>query len=232
MSIFLNLSLIDIAPIKDYTSVLWLSIDYIPKENGFPQKEELEKLEAFEDKIVKIFREKFEAIFVGRLTSDNSRDFYFYFKEAPEVDYILSENLKNFTSYDFYFDDDKNWALYFNVLYPNPKQNQSIINRKVLLNMRKNGDSLQEPREVNHWAYFKSKKDRNTFEKTIRYEKFKIIRKNMDNQENLPYGIVFSRKDKVDFDEIDKYTIELFIIAEKLNGLYDGWETEIVKDKK
>ncbi|NQX80824.1 MAG: ribonuclease E inhibitor RraB [Flavobacteriaceae bacterium] len=37
------------------------------------------------------------------------------------------------------------------------------------------------------------------------------------------------RVDKVGYDEIDEYTLELWEKAQELNGDYDGWETSIEK---
>ncbi|WP_081979178.1 ribonuclease E inhibitor RraB [Lacinutrix jangbogonensis] len=41
------------------------------------------------------------------------------------------------------------------------------------------------------------------------------------------FVISVSRIDKVSYDEIDEYTLELWQKASDLNGDYDGWETSI-----
>lgn len=231
MSIFVNIGLSRIAPIANYSTLLCISIDYTSKENGFPIDEDLDKLSSIHESLIEAFREKFKAIHAGSITSDGTRAFFIYFKKEVQVKKMLFKLLQGFSSHTYCFSKDKNWDLFWGVLMPSEDQHQSIQNGRVLDDMESQGDSLQKARKVSHWAYFKSEKDQNSFEKSVESENFKVLSKSFDKENSLPFEIVFSRVDHVNYDDIDVYTIKLYHIAKALNGNYDGWECETFPDK-
>jgi hypothetical protein len=231
MSIFVNVGLSRITPIVNYSTLLCISINYTSKDNGFPIDEDLDKLSSIHENLIDAFQEKFKAIHAGSITSDGTRDFFIYFKKEVQVEKMLSKLLQGFSSHTYHFSKDKNWGLFWSVLMPSENQYQSIQNGRVLYDMESQGDLLQKAREVSHWAYFKSEKDQNSFQEAVENENFKVLNKSFDKENSLPFEIVFSRVDHVNYDEIDVYTINLYHIAKTLNGNYDGWECETFPDK-
>jgi len=132
--------------------------------------------------------------------------------------------------FDFGHNEDKKWSGYFDFLYPLPRQMQIIQNRRVLEQLEKGGDNLTKEREVFHWIYFKTKSEIDQFEKFTNDLGFKTKNKAKTEQPNeYKFVIQISRIDKVGYDEIDEYTLELWQKASELNGDYDGWETSIEK---
>lgn len=232
-SIAVDLGLKSVAPILDKQNILWISLKMNnPREDGLSSNEEFEKLGNIENQIVNSIVKNHNAIFVGRLTSDNHRDFYFYFGETKNYEKTVSEVMQNFSDYKYEIGTkvDKEWDGYLNFLFPQPEQYQIIQNRKVVDNLVKNGDKLEKKREVMHWIYFTNENDRENFIQKIASENFKVEVKNkVKENKEFSYNLRISRIDKVDYENIDDFTIHLWKLANENNGDYDGWETSVEK---
>lgn len=122
MAIFLNKGLSKVAPMEGYSTLLWLSIPYTPKKNGFPLDEELNQLECIEDVIEDFFLKNYKAIYAGRTTTNGSRDFYLYFQEKISLEEALTNLPVSIPSYEYHFSQDKEWGLFWCVLMPDTEQ--------------------------------------------------------------------------------------------------------------
>jgi len=233
-SLFVDLGLHKIAPLNDKPNVVWISIKMNnPREDGLSSSEECNLLAEIEDHVVDEIRSKFNSVYVGRLTSDGHRDLYFYLGDTMLYDKTLSEIMVAYPKYHFDYGSkpDKEWAGYFDFLYPSPQQFQSIQNRRVIDQLEKSGDKLTKAREVDHWIFFKTEKDRDTFLSKIKPEGFSIVDRDYDKKlGELPYRLHIKRVDKVDSDSVDEYVIHLWKLAAECNGDYDGWETSVEKE--
>jgi uncharacterized protein (TIGR01619 family) len=233
-SIATDLSLANIAPIKGQDNVVYVSIKMPnPREDGLSSNEDVDELWQIEDEIIKAFdNNKLNYTFAGRLTSNGFRDLYFFGENTILMEKQISSSMTVFPKYEFDFGHkpDKEWSEYFDFLYPLPRQMQIIQNRRVLDQLEKEGDDLTKSREVFHWIYFKTEKELEQYENFTKSLGFKTLKKGKTKQSSdFNFVISVSRVDKVGFDEIDDYTLELWEKAEELNGEYDGWETSIEK---
>lgn len=233
-SLFVDLGLHKVAPIKDKPNVVWISIKMEnPRKDGLSSSEESNLLAEIEDNLVDKIHSKFKSVYVGRLTSDGHRDLYFYFGDTTLYDKAISDVMVAYPKYHFDHGSktDKDWGGYFDFLYPSPQQFQSIQNRRVIDQLEKGGDKLTKPREVDHWIFFKSDNERANFLTKIKTEGFTIVDKDYDKKLGaLPYRLHIKRVDKVDWNSVDDYVIHLWKIATECNGDYDGWETSVEKD--
>ncbi|MEJ4089353.1 DUF695 domain-containing protein [Galbibacter orientalis] len=233
-SIATDLNLINIAPINGQENVVYVSIKMPnPKENGLSSNEDADELWKIEDAIIKAFdSNKLNYTFAGRLTSNGFRDLYFFGENTILMEKEVSSTMTAFPKYEFDFGHkpDKEWSGYFDFLYPLPRQMQVIQNRRVLEQLEKGGDDLTKAREVFHWIYFKTQNELDQFESFTTSLGFETKNKGKTEQPNeYKFVISISRVDKVGYDEIDEYTLELWEKAQELNGDYDGWETSIEK---
>lgn len=93
------------------------------------------------------------------------------------------------------------------------------------------GDPLTKAREVNHWVYFKTVEDRETFFTEVSTKGFTLQNKGyIDDSNEYPYSIQISRIDPVDSESVNDYTIYSYKTALEYNGDYDGWETSVETD--
>ena len=233
-SLFVDLSLHNVAPIKDKPNIMWISIKMNnPREDGLSSSEESNLLAEIEDHLVDGINLKFNSVYVGRLTSNGQRDLYFYLGDTTGYDKVVSNIMVAYSKYQFEYGSkaDKDWSGYFDLLYPSPQQFQSIQNRRVIDQLEKNGDKLTKAREVDHWMFFKTDNDRGKFLTKIKPDNFIIVDKDYDKKlGKLPYRLHIKRIDKVDWDSVDYYVIQLWKLATECNGEYDGWETSVQKD--
>lgn len=233
-SFYVDLGLVRVAPLIDKPNLVWVSVNMNnPREDGLSSNEEFDTLSAVEDRLKDFMVSKHKSTYVGRLTSDGSRDFYFYMGDTTLYEKTISESMVAFPNYifDFGIKEDKKWEQYFNFIYPNPRQFQSIQNRRVVENLEKEGDLLLKARPVDHWIYFKSDSDRTDFLKKIEHLKFDII--SCDEKTpfgDYPYKLQLSRIDNVDLSSVNNYVLDLWEFANECNGDYDGWETSIEKE--
>jgi uncharacterized protein (TIGR01619 family) len=233
-SIATDLNLINIAPVNGQESVIYVSIKMPnPREDGLSSNKDADELWKIEDEIIKAFEtNNLNYTFAGRLTSDGFRDLYFFGENAILMEKHVSTAMTAFPKYKFDFGHkpDKEWSGYFDFLYPLPRQMQEIQNRRVLEQLEKGGDDLTKPREVFHWIYFKTQNELDQYESFTNSLGFKTKNKGKTEQTNeYKFVISVSRVDKVGYNEINEYTLELWEKAQELNGDYDGWETSIEK---
>jgi uncharacterized protein (TIGR01619 family) len=233
-SFYVDLGIEKIAPLTDKPNLVWISVTMNnPREDGLSSNEEFDTLSAIEDRLQKFINSKHNSIYAGRLTTDGRRDFYFYMDDTTLYDKTISESMVAFPTYtfDFGIKEDSQWEQYLNFIYPNPRQFQSIQNRRVVDNLEKNGDPLTKARQVDHWIYFKTDGDRTDFLNKIKPLKFGIVSGNEKTSfGGFPYKLHISRVDNVDLDSVDDYVLDLWEFANECNGDYDGWETSVEKE--
>lgn len=233
-SFYIDLGLSKVAPLTDKPNLVWVSVNMNnPREDGLSSNEEFDTLLAIEDRLQEFIINNHNSTYAGRLTTDGRRDFYFYMGDTTLFDKTISESMVAFPNYtfDFGIKEDNQWEQYFNFMYPNPRQIQSIQNRRVIDNLEKNGDPLTKARAVDHWIYFKTDSDRTEFLKKIEPLKFDIVSGDEKTSfGDFPYKLHISRIDKVDLDSVDNYVLDLWEFANECNGDYDGWETSVEKE--
>ncbi len=233
-SFYVDLGLSKVAPLIDKPNLVWVCVNMNnPKENGLSSNDEFEKLSEIQNTLQAVISRRHNAIYAGRLTSNNQRNFYFYLGNPASYDKTITEAMRAFPSYmyEFGIQEDKEWKSYFEFMYPNPRQLQSIKNRRVIDTLKEQGDSLTKERKVYHWIYFKTQKDRESFLLKLKDEGFQIIDQNVEkNNVEFPYSLQIARVDNVDIDSVNKYTGHVLDVSEQCNGEYDGWETSVEKD--
>lgn len=206
-----------------------------PQETGMITREEHITISPIEEKIVDIIASKFDAIHVGTMTFQGRRENSFYASTSEGFDQVVESVKEEFPEYECRSNAAENpeWSYYFELMYPNPYELQSMNNRSVLFNLQESGDSLEQERPVMHWAYFPSQAARSQFISVVQEKGFSIEQESQAETEDdpLPFGVQVERVDHVDQASIDEVTINLSELADSLEGNYDGWETMVVKDE-
>jgi len=231
-SMYLDLALNRVAPIKEKNYLLTIVLTMNdPQENGFSSNEESEILFKIEDKIVEAVAEPFDAIFTGRETCDGARIFYFYSGNNKDIKKTVKDVMKGFSDYEYelYFEEDSKWKQYFKHLYPTKYEMHTIMNRRVVENLKSKGDVLTEPREVDHYIYFKKEKLKNEFLEEAKKLEYKVTSERTDEKDkNYPLSVRLTKIDPVTYHDVLDYTSVLYDLAEQYEGNYDGWETKLI----
>ena len=230
-SIRINLALDKIAPIENYATRIWFSVKLKnPDSNGFTTKEEFPKICQIEDDIVDALTEK-GAIMAGALKTNGTFDLYLYSKKTDNYEEIIHKVMaKNHSEYEYAtdFKEDKTWEDYFNFLYPNEYEYQSIQNQKILFQLGQHGDNPEIEREIDQWLYFDSEEKRENYIAEVQQIGYKILSKENGTEDSETFfQLNISRANST--IEIDDYVWELIDIAKKHNANYDGWGCPIAK---
>ncbi|HBH51003.1 MAG TPA: hypothetical protein DDY91_03835, partial [Planctomycetaceae bacterium] len=122
-------------------------------------------------------------------------------------------------------EDDPDWNLYFEQLYPSELNLLSIKNRRHTEHLASLGDQLHEPRPVKHSIHFASPHAREQFVKSIAAEGFEIsLNETPEPDAEYRYGVELTRRDRVDLDSIDGMAVDLSLRIMEWGGEYDGWD--------
>ena len=229
-SIRTNLALIEVAPLEGLTQRLQFYIKMQnPRPDGLSSNEEYPILCAIEDAI----GEKAEAtgaVSAGVVKSEGFLELWFYTQNAEALAKTCEEALQAFEGYQSGYNiaEDPEWEDYFGFLYPDEFSYQTMQNRKVLMQLEKNGDKMEVPREIDHFIYFKEAAQQQAFAKEAEAKGFKVrfnddefVEDRKAEGKEYPYMVEATREDSpLDIDDIVWNLLEL---ASPFEGNYDGW---------
>ena len=229
-SLFVDLGLADVAPDSSRPWLLWAWVHMnAPREDGLLDREEAPQLDLIEQALMEAVEDATAGELVGRIMTDGRQEFYFYGPTHIGFEDAVALTMRQFGDYRFDsgVEQDPEWNHYLRVLYPSPHDVQRIKNRHVIQVLTENGDQLEKPRIVAHWAYFPSEAARAAFVAEARQRKYAVISEHKVDEPDHPepYCAQLERIDPVDWNAINEVTIELYDLAEASGGQYDGWET-------
>ena len=229
-----NLALTDFQFTANYPKRLELQILYKnADENGFPTREEGEYVYSIEDAIVEII-EQHGDILAGIVKCDERVRIVSYAKNElgyyDEISEMMSEKFPDY-AYTLAVVEDEDWELYFQALYPDRYEYQSIMNMRLIENIKSDGDSMV-PRVLEHCLLFKTEENGEAFLAKVMEDGFiKLSSENLSDNEDIdkeyPYVLVIGREDA--FENIDEIVWYLMDLAEEFDGEYSGWGCHIVK---
>ena len=229
-SIRTNLALIEVAPLEGLTQRLQFCIKMKnPRPDGLSSNEEYPILCDIEDAIGEKAKAA-GAVLVSVIKSEGVLELWFYCDNAETLVDICQKTLGNFEGYlyqDFSVEDPE-WEDYFGFLYPDEFSYQTMQNRKVLMQLEKNGDKMEVPREIDHFIYFKEAAQQQAFAKEAEAKGFKVRFNNDEFVEDrkaegkeYPYMVEATREDSP--LAIDDIVWDLLELASPFEGNYDGW---------
>ena len=229
-----NLALRDFEHTANYPKRLHLQILYKnANDNGFPTREEGEYVYHIEDAVEEIVKQHGDML-VGVVKCDERAHIFAYAKNelgyGDEISEMMSENFPDY-AYTVAVVDDPDWELYFQGLYPDRYEYQSIMNMRLIENIKSDGDSMV-PRVLEHCLLFKTEENGEAFLAKVMEDSFiKLSSENQTDNEDIdkeyPYVLVIGREDA--FENIDEIVWYLMDLAEEFEGEYSGWGCHIVK---
>jgi regulator of RNase E activity RraB len=228
-SILVDLGLRETAPDAARGTLLRTRIPLlVPREDGLSDESETESLYAIEDALFQELGRGLGARYVGRCTRAGQREFFYYGRGGARFPVALLSVQMKFPQYQFEAEteDDPDWNIYFEQLYPTEIDLLSIQNRRVTEQLADLGDTLLEPRQVTHSMYFATPHSREQFLKTIAAEGFGISLKETEEPDaEYRYGVDLTRQDRVDLNSIDGLVVDLYLRVVQAGGEYEGWDT-------
>ena len=229
-----NLALRNFEYTANYPKRLHLQILYKnADDNGFPTREEGEYVYSIEDAVEEIVEQHGDML-VGVLKCDERVRIFAYTKNElgyyDEISAVMSKNFPDY-AYTLAIVDDPDWELYFQALYPDRYEYQSIMNMRLIEDIKSDGDSMV-PRVLEHCLLFKTEEHGEAFLAKVMEDGFiKLSSENQTDNEDIdkeyPYVLVIGREDA--FENIDEIVWYLMDLAEEFDGEYSGWGCHVVK---
>ena len=229
-----NLALRDFEYTANYPNRLHLQILYKNADDyGFPTREEGEYVYSIEDAVEEIV-EQHGDVLAGVVKCDERARIFAYVKNElgyyDEISAMMSEKFPEY-AYTLAIVEEPDWELYFQALYPDRYEYQSIMNMRLIEDIKSDGDSMV-PRVLEHCLHFKTEENGEAFLAKVMEDGFiKLSSENLTDNEDIdkeyPYLLVIGRED--DFEDIDEIVWYLMDLAEEFDGDYDGWGCHIVK---
>ncbi|WP_435921509.1 DUF695 domain-containing protein [Paenibacillus sp. DYY-L-2] len=200
-----------------------------PDGNGLTSNQEANVLYELEDSIHDSLGDHY--MFVGRVTTDGRRDFFYYTDSADgsRLKELAEQNLGNYRYSIGFIEEEEPGAFYHQFLYPSKSDWHRMMNRQLVDKLEELGDRSEKPRPVQHWIYFNSEESRKLFKEKVQKEGFHIEDQGM--QENA-FSLRISRNDAVELHSIGGVTDYLVHAAQQFEGEYDGWETMVIKEEE
>ena len=229
-SIRTNLALIEVAPLEGLSQRLQFYIKIQnPRPDGLSSNEEYPILCDIEDALGDK-AEAIGAVLAGVVRSEGFLELWFYTQNAEALAKTCEDALQTFEGYQSGYNiaEDPEWEDYFGFLYPDEFSYQTMQNRKVLMQLKKNGDKMEVPREIDHFIYFKEAAQQQDFAKEAEAKGFKVrfnddefVEERKAEGKEYPYMVEATREDSpLDIDDI---VWDLLELASPFEGDYDGW---------
>lgn len=231
-SISLNLWFERAAPLTSADTLYWVRFHMRDRgPHGMGTSTEADILNPMADQLV-ARAGQLDCYYVGRLRSDGVWSLFLY-GPADQLDPLraLARDGKELDNrhVEVGSDLDPDWAYFREFLLPSDERRQWMRDRRTVEVLQQHGDPLLESRRVDHWVYFPTTEGRETFLSEARGEGFAVDVPFDDPDSERPYGARVHRVDSVDLEGIHEVVMKLFGIAERAGGLYDGWETVVLK---
>ena len=230
-SIRLNLALADEAPYPLYAYAMRLKISLLQYdgETGFPSSEEFKELNVIEDRLSEALGQV-GGIHVGVITTDGNIEFYYYLQDKKSHLEPIANVMRDFPDrrYDSATLEDEEWDQYFDFLYPNEYEYQTILNQRVWYQLEQDGDDHSQEREIDHWAYFASEEDRDGFLKEVEELGYSLVSAENIEDADKPYQLHVIRMDTTEIFDLNQNVWTLVEFVKKFNGNYGGWGCNVV----
>jgi hypothetical protein len=224
------------APVDTHPLRLTINVPLLrPREDGLRDGSELDAMGQLEDRFAAALETQVDAIFVGHVIHDGETTMYFYvpaehrarLDQLPEItgpagDYQPSWGVE----------DDPTWECYGDYLAPDEYSRQAIWNRRLQKVFGENGDQVDTPREIDHFAYFGSREQAEQAAVALRaagFETDDVDPPDPSTGDDEPWGLQFHRTDAVGGHRPDEFCQEILDIILPLDGDYDGWGAPHVK---
>lgn len=228
-----NMSLRTNGPFQQHRFLLITGVGFKQCKEGLPIEGEFDNLYAISDSVKAVVQARVtNGIQAGSFTLQCERLDYIYLTDTAHLRQDLTElYTKRFPTYKpiVKIEEDKTWEAYHSFLYPSEEIMEYITNTKVVLKLEEAGDKLEKPRTVDHFLYFKTVQDRNNFVTYSQSKGYKVVEKRKLQEGNHPFQLHLIKSHKVDLETICKITMQMKKDATKYNGIYDGWESVVVK---
>lgn len=231
-SFLVDLAAAQHAPLASHTARIQVRVALQqPDENGLRTADELEPLGMVEDALVEWLEHNYDAIYVGHLISDGALYIVTYApaERAAEPESILDGFDGGDYEIGWLVEDDPEWGMLLEFMYPDAYAMQAIQNRRLLAVRAEHGDDPTLVHAVDHAASFDSQTEAERAAEALREAGFTVDSVNPDEESN-GWTVCFQRDERLDGDRPDAFCVEILELLEPFDGTYSGWGAMILRE--
>jgi regulator of RNase E activity RraB len=220
------------APLASHSSRVQVRVTLAqPREDGMRDEAELEPLGQLEDALAEWLEQTYDAIYVGHLITDGALHVVTYAPAERVED--RGDLLDGFDSGDYevgwLVEDDPEWGMLLDFLYPDAYAMQVIQNRRLLSARAEHGDDPSLVHAVDHTAFFASREQAEAAAEALGKAGFTIDSLAADDEAD-GWTVNFRRDERLDDDRPDQFCVEILDLLEPLEGAYWGWGAMILRE--
>lgn len=200
-----------------------------PNEAGLPTNEEFPALSELDEKL-DAFITREGGVYVGRLTVNGYRHFYFYIGFTEQIVSRIIASIADETGYSLAYSYKEDVAKdgYWNELYPTSDDWQVIRDMDVLEALKNHNDRSNVERDIRHWGYLEGSSVVKEFIDWLQQSGYQLI--SVEPHEDNKIKVLFSHTGPATLESITSHSVLLNRRLIAANGDYDGWECEVKRD--
>ena len=224
----MDLGIAEQAPVAALPFMAYVRIHMrAPCDDGLSSQQEFDALIKVEDLLTDTVCSEFVG-YVGRNTSNGCRDFYFYVSSPDRWSGAVDQALSG-SGYEFETGtrEDAAWSSYLQFLMPAPRDRERMQNRRVCEALERQGDRLEEHRDIDHWSYFPNESAASAFLVEAQSLGYRVRVEPSSVKDGSQVCVQVYRSDLPAYGQIDSITLPLFDAALRHGGEYSGWECEV-----
>ena len=194
-----------------------------PTEDGLRSEDEMGTLDRVQEVITGRLEDAYGGELVGFYDLNGATTLVFYGSGKP-TPVAVAETIGDIGPYaiDVHVAQDPEWRFYIDVLFPDAYALQGIWNRALIDELESHGDTLIEPRVVDHLVTFPTKAGADKAAKKLKAQHFTIDGVDPDEEEGR-FALTFHRSETLEDDKPNHFSAEILDIILPLDGEYDGW---------
>lgn len=231
--IALDMSLAAAAPVAGYDQYLTITVPVLhPGGSGFANGEELQLFWEMERALVNSLEREAQAIYAGRTSSQGKKHLVFFLYNVDPIETLMEGIQALYPAYtlDYRVEPDPEWDIYFDLLFPNLEETNSLLNQRMLKRLIRSGVDLQQEQTVHHWIYCKTEEGRQALRQIAEAQGFEAqLLPTRIGEHHFVYLLRLCKRHKVDQITIDSVSATLRTWARAHHGDYDGWEVSVGK---
>lgn len=217
------------APLDTHPSRVQVRVEMqSPRDDGLRSGDEAEALGEIEDRVVELLEERCDAIFVGHTISAGMLHIVCYgaAKELDDPARLFDEFDARGYELAWFVEDDPQWEMYFDFLFPDLRSMQIIQNRRLIALRAEHGDDPSQTRTIDHTALFEDAGAAEEAAVALAAQGYEVdpVREDEDY-----WVLQFHREDSLEDGVLDRACLEIIDLLEDFSGAYDGWGAAVVR---
>ena len=198
----------------------WIFSVFIKYDAFNSSDDKLEEFFETKESLIIALENENRATYVGnRLVGDWS-EIYFYANDSKELDAITAKILKpSEYIYESNVARDKDWDFFDHNIFPTDLELAVMQSTHIISLMQEEGDDISISREVEHYASFDMRGQKDRFVEKAVDAGFKF--KDDISSEDFDYGVAFTKEHNLTIEEVEKAITPFIELIKEENGEYE-----------